>query len=82
MIEYEDATEPDDEDEVVLRDSDTQSFVVLIGNLSFGFRSAGPFDEFDKAADWARETIGDKDPTWVMNIFDPDSKQAAGKQDA
>jgi len=39
--------------------------VVLIGNLSDGFRAVGPFVEFDEAADWASNWLTD---SWVMTL--------------
>lgn len=77
MIDFHDATKPDD-GPVVTQD-EPESYIVLIGDLSFGFRTVGPFDDFEEAASWARDTIGDTELTWVMNVFDPNSSQAVKK---
>ncbi len=77
MIEFHDASERDDEP-VVAHDT-PDAYVVIIGDLSFGFRTVGPFDEFDEAVTWASDNIGNTELTWVMNVFDPNSSEAVKK---
>ncbi len=77
MIEFHDASERDDES--VATSETPEAYVVIIGDLSFGFRTVGPFDEFEEAVAWASDNIGNAELTWVMNIFDPNSSEAVKK---
>jgi len=77
MIDFLDATKPENKDQAP--QEAPEGYIVLIGDLSFGFRSVGPFPDFEEAADWARDNIGETELTWVMNVFDPNSSQAVKK---
>lgn len=48
-----------------MRDKDAK-VVVIIGNLSDGFRVVGPFEDLSQAADWATGA-----ESWVMSLEDP-----------
>lgn len=45
-------------------------YVVMIGCLSEGWASYGPFDSFDKAEKWA-DTSAPMWETWVMQVLPP-----------
>lgn len=42
--------------------------VVMVGNLSEGFRVVGPFADFDSAADWCDGLSDGWGYTWVMTL--------------
>ncbi len=42
--------------------------VAIIGNFSDGFKTVGPFDDFDQAAEWA-----EGQDSWITNIHTPSS---------
>jgi len=76
MIEYEDQTEADEDEAVDEVDEDDSLYVVMVGNMSTGYRPVGPFGSFDIAQDWAEANIGLVDLTWVIPLCDPASPKA------
>jgi len=74
MIDFEDKSD-DTPDDVVPSEAEEQ-YVVMIGDISSGWRTVGPFSTFDEAQSWAEEAIGNQENTWVMPICHPNSRDA------
>lgn len=47
------------------------SAVVMIGNISEGWKMVGPFPSWDEAALWADMNIGE-DFTWIASVYSPE----------
>jgi hypothetical protein len=45
--------------------------VVIVGNLSEGFRVAGPFKTRDEAGGWCNDKNFGLNEAWVMELEDP-----------
>lgn len=74
MISFEDQTDVVDDD--VVPPEAEETYVIMIGDMSTGYRPVGPFDSFDDAQAWAQEYIGTKENTWVMHLCHPNSRDA------
>jgi len=68
--------EPDDlsdeELELLHGPPEDKRCVVLVGNPSDGWKVWGPLDDFDAAAAWCNEHVGQQTTTWIMRLNNPD----------
>ena len=76
MIEYEDQTEPEDGDALGEDVEDDSLYVIMIGDMSNGYRPVGPFESFDIAHTWSQENIGVDEVTWILPLYRPYSPEA------
>jgi hypothetical protein len=51
-------------------------YIVLAGSPFDGFTHYGMFDSFEKAQDWADETIGFNTEWWVAKLESPQKESA------
>lgn len=76
MIDFEDQTDPEADDGCDHDDSpdDDTVYVVMVGDMSTGYRSVGPFGSFGAALAWADNLVGEC--AWVMPLRAPNTPDA------
>lgn len=51
--------------------------IVIVGNLSDGFKAVGPFESFDDGAEWADKLVLTAQ-TWVMTVVSKEEADENG----
>lgn len=49
----------------------THKAVVMVGNISDGWVSVGPFDSWEDACEWADKSIAES-MTWIETVYSPE----------
>ena len=61
--------------------TDEEPALLMVGNLSEGFKAYGPFPNFDAASAWCDEHCGSSMTTWIMRLRSTDMPYARSVRD-